>query len=305
MNVVRGLRNAAIEPRGRAVAIGVFDGVHWGHQAIFHCLVETASSASIPSACLTFKTHPAELLAPNRAPLYINTLDQRIEVILTTGVDEVITADFTPAIADTPREDFMKDILVETLGANRLVVGSNFRFGRDREGDIRYLTSEGPRFGIEVQAVPAVVIDGAPVSSTRIRALVARGDIESAAKLLGRRFTLRGTVVAGRRIGRTMGFPTANLDTAPRQLKPARGVYAVEVVLDKIAYRGVCNIGQRPTFSGDQETIEVHLGGFEGDIYGRSLDVSFVRRLRNEMVFENAETLAQQIRLDLEQAADI
>lgn len=256
----------------------------------------------MPTACLTFETHPTELLAPTRAPEYISTLDQRVELILATGIDDVIVTGFTREIAEMPRADFVGRVLIDALGARRLVVGANFRFGKGRTGDIRYLVAEGPGMGLEVEAVPAVMIGGGPVSSTRIRAMVGRGDVEEAAKLLGRRFTLRGTVVAGRKVGRKLGFPTANLSVAPRQLLPSQGVYAVEVQIDHTAHPGVCNIGHRPTFGGQERSVEVHLGGFDGDIYGRTLDVGFVRRLRDEMMFDSPERLAEQIRIDVQRA---
>jgi len=180
-----------------------------------------------------------------------------------------------------------------------VVVGSNFRFGRNREGDTRYLAQFLPEVQVGLSVVPAVIISGGPVSSTRIRALVNRGDIAEASKLLGKRFTLRGLVVAGEQIGRSLGFPTANLQTEPRQLVPADGVYAVEAAIGKSVFSGVCNIGQRPTFGGGLRTIEVHFMGFEGNLYGTKLDVVFIRRLRDEMVFERPEHLAAQIREDL------
>lgn len=303
MSMVRGLENVPEEPRGRAVAVGVFDGVHWGHRAIFEKLVEVASEAGLRAAALTFEKHPAELLAPTRAPVYINTLEQRIELMHDAGVEEVIVTDFSPALANQPREEFVTAILRDALDARQIVVGSNFRFGKDREGDMRYLAGIAPGAGMGLAVVPAVVINGGPVSSTRIRAVVGRGDVDMATRLLGRRFALRGEVVMGRQIGRTLGFPTANLRTAPRQLLPARGVYAVEVTIGGSTYAGVCNVGSRPTFGAGPDTVEVHLAGFQGNIYGEVIDVVFCRRLRDEMTFESPERLAEQIRQDIDRAS--
>lgn len=303
MSVTYGLENVPPEPKGRAVAIGVFDGVHWGHKAIFAQLASEASGLGIEALVLTFEKHPGELLAPNRAPLYVNTLAQRIELMQAAGVGSIVVADFTPALANLTREDFLSEVLRDGLQAKRVVVGANFRFGRDREGDIRYLGEAGPALGLKAVVVPAVIVNGGPVSSTRVRALVERGDVEDASKLLGRRFALRGTVVAGRQVGRTIGFPTANMQTEPRQLVPARGVYAVETTVAGTMYTGVCNIGIRPTFDGGSLTVEVHLAGFAGNIYGEQLDVVFCRRLRDEMTFESAEHLAEQIRKDLQRAS--
>lgn len=302
MSVIYGLENVPSEPKGRAVAVGVFDGVHWGHKAIFGRLIAEADEAGAEALVLTFEKHPAELLAPNRAPLYINTLDQRIELMQAAGVESIVVADFSPALAGLVREDFLASVLQGRLRAKRIIVGANFRFGRNREGDIRYLGEVAPSLGIKPVVVPAVIVNDGPVSSTRIRALIERGDVEDGSKLLGRRFALRGTVVPGKQIGRTIGFPTANIQTEPRQLVPARGVYGVEVTLENTMYTGVCNIGTRPTFGGEGVTIEVHVIDFQGDIYGRRLDLVFCRRLRDEMAFETPEGLAAQIRKDLERA---
>ncbi|MEN6356366.1 MAG: bifunctional riboflavin kinase/FAD synthetase [Armatimonadota bacterium] len=303
MSIIYGLDNVRSEQHGRAVAIGVFDGVHWGHRAIFERLVQVAGERGIRSAALTFDKHPAEILAPTRAPQYINSLDQRIELIEALGVEEVIVAEFDHRLANLTREDFVDSILLEKLHTKQVVVGSNFRFGKDRAGDIRYLNEISEDIGIGITAVSAVIVDGGPASSTRIRAFISRGDMEEAAKLLGRRFALRGDVVKGEQIGRTLGFPTANIRTAPRQIIPARGVYAVESSISNTTYSGVCNIGRRPTFGGDTTTIEVHFSDFIGDLYGKKLDIAFCRRLRDEMTFESPEKLVEQIRIDIEKAS--
>ena len=302
MSVIYGLENVPRQPTGRAVAIGVFDGVHWGHRAIFQQLLTEAEHLGLEPLAMTFEKHPTELLAPSRAPHYINTVSQRVELILASGVKTVVVADFSSALANMVRREFISDVLRSRLQARRVVVGANFRFGNGREGDIRYLSETGPSYGMRTVVVPAVIVNDGPVSSTRIRALIEKGDVEAASKLLGRRFALRGEVVAGRQIGRTIGFPTANIRTEPRQLIPARGVYAVEMTLDETTYRGVCNIGTRPTFDGRTVTVEVHIAGFEGNIYGEHVDVIFCRRLRDEMAFESTESLAAQISRDIESA---
>ncbi len=300
MSVIRGLENVSRQSNCRAVAIGVFDGVHWGHKAIFERLKSDAAELGVEALALTFEKHPSELLAPNRAPLYINTLDQRVELMQAAGVDSIVVADFSPVLAGLGKEKFILDVLKDRLQARQVVVGSNFRFGKDREGDIRYLLEAGAPLGIKTTVVPSVIINGAPVSSTRVRALIERGDVEAASKLLGRRFALRGVVEFGRQIGRQLGFPTANIRTEPRQLVPSRGVYAVESTIEKTTYTGVCNIGNRPTFGSGNMTIEVHLSGFEGNIYGKRLDVVFCRKLRDEMTFQSPEHLIEQIKRDLE-----
>lgn len=287
-----------------AVAVGVFDGVHWGHHAIVQALLARAREAKVRAVAMTFDRHPAELLAPTRAPEYINTLDQRIELLKAAGVETVVVAQFNPELANLTHEQFLKGVLRGTLKAREIVVGANFCFGRGRAGDIRYLTTAAPVEGFRLTVVPAVIVNDGPVSSTRIRALVSRGDVTNAAKLLGRRFALRGRVVAGRQVGRTLGFPTANIETAPRQLIPAIGVYSVEAAIGGTVHSGVCSIGTRPTFgAGGARTVEVHLTGFQGNIYGEILDVVFCRRIRDEMTFETPEQLIEQIKSDLERAA--
>lgn len=302
MSVIYGLDRVPHSGIGRAVAVGVFDGVHWGHRAIFERLLAEAAEAGVEDMALTFEKHPAELLAPTRAPLYINTLEQRTELMSAAGVGSIVVADFAPALAELPKEDFLRAVLLERLQCKRLVVGSNFRFGRGREGDVRFLAESAPMLGMGVRVVPAVVVSGGPVSSTRIRAMIARGDVEAASTLLGRRFALRGVVVQGKQIGRSIGFPTANVEWEPRQLVPGSGVYAVGVKLGITTYPGVCSVGTRPTFDGQTTTVEVHLLGFEGNLYGERLDVVFCRRLRDEIRFDSAESLVEQIERDIHSA---
>jgi riboflavin kinase/FMN adenylyltransferase len=303
MGVIYGLENIASMEGHRAVAIGVFDGVHCGHRAIFEKLVEAAGLQGLMSSALTFDKHPAELLAPQRAPKYINTLEQRIELIQTLGVDEVLVSEFSHELASLGRDEFIEKILRETLHAKHLVVGANFRFGKNREGDIRYLKSALIGLGIGITVVPDVIIGGGAVSSTRTRLLISRGEVADAAALLGSRFTLRGEVVKGEQIGRILGFSTANIAVAERQLIPAGGVYGVESTINGSIYGGVCNIGSRPTFSGKSLTIEAHFVGLNADIYGEMLDVVFCKRLRDEIAFESPERLIDQIRKDIEMAS--
>jgi riboflavin kinase/FMN adenylyltransferase len=303
MTVIRGLEKLTPDFEHAAVAVGVFDGVHWGHRAIFERLVDVARESDIAPVALTFDKHPAELLVPEMAPPYITTLDQRIELIQASDVDRIIIVEFDLALAELSPEEFLRNVIRGTLRARHVVVGSNFQFGKGRKGNIRYLASAAPALGLGVSVVPSVIVAGAPVSSTRVRTLIARGDVADASKLLGRRFALRGTVVPGDRVGRSLGFPTANIQTAPRQLVPAHGVYAVEVRVSGSTYGGLCYIGTRPTFGGQKESVEVHLMGYQGDLYGSTLDVIFARRLRDDMVFESPDKLVEQIKRDLERVS--
>lgn len=304
MCVIEGLSNIPEDIGPTCVGVGVFDGVHWGHRAIFEKVTNTASSRALLSVALTFDKHPSEILAPDRVPAYICSLDQRIEMIRSTGIDIVVVARFDKELAEIPRDRFFREILRYGLNAKAVVVGANFRFGRAREGDIRYLRSEGAVFGVETVVVSSVIIGGAPVSSTRIRGLLAEGEVKSAADLLGHPFMLRGTVVEGRKVGRTLGFPTANLQISANQALPSNGVYAVEVNIGDGIYTGLCNIGNNPTFNCSEISVEVYLKNFDGDLYGKNIDVLFIDRIRGEVKFSGPEELVNQIQKDLSYLED-
>jgi riboflavin kinase / FMN adenylyltransferase len=303
MSVIFGLPEDRAENRFAAAAIGVFDGVHWGHRAIFQQLVEAATEEDLISTALTFRRHPAEIISPERAPKYILTLDQRVETILSLGVERVIVFDFE-SVRQLSATDFLNSILVGKLGARALVVGGNFMFGNDREGNTKFLARECPPLGIELMVVPSVIVDSAPVSSTRIRELLIRGEVEQASKLLAVPFVLRGKVADGRRVGRELGFPTANLEVGDRQQLPSNGVYKVSVELSGREYTGLCSIGVKPTFADQSLTVEVHLMGFRGNLYGQVLNVAFLQRLRGEMKFDSREELVEQIREDVRRVTE-
>lgn len=298
MSIIRGIANFPSSVEKTCIGVGVFDGVHWGHRAIFEQVLVSACPEGLVTVALTFDKHPSEVLAPQRTPLYISSLEQRVELISQTGIQHVVVAEFSEELARIPREDFLHQILLEQLKAATVVVGANFRFGKDRQGDVRYLNKAGAAQGLGTTIVPSVIIDGAPVSSTRIRALLAQGEVRAAANMLGHSFVLRGEVVPGRQVGRTLGFPTANIDVPAKNVIPAPGVYAVRVELALRIYQGLCNIGNNPTFGGTQTTVEVHLLDFEGDLYDQVLDVEFVDRIRGEVCFEGPDQLIEQINRD-------
>ncbi|MBI2843832.1 MAG: bifunctional riboflavin kinase/FAD synthetase [Armatimonadetes bacterium] len=285
-----------------AVSIGMFDGVHLGHRSLLAVLQSEAERIGCPAVVLTFDRHPLELLAPERAPLYINTLEQRIQILDEAGADLIVMEPFDRELADLSPEEFVDRILVERLRAAAVVVGTDFRFGRKRAGDIDLLRKHGKEKGFRVVGVEPTTLHGAPVSSTRIRNAIARGDVESAARLLGRPFVLLGRVVRGSGLGRKLGFPTANIEVAPRQIVPKDGIYAVRVSVGNQSFRGACSIGIRPTIERAGRAIEVHIDGFSGNIYEAEIAVVFYWRLRDEMKFENFESLAAQIARDLEAA---
>lgn len=299
MSVVQGVSGLPYTVKKACVGIGVFDGVHWGHRAILEKVLETAAQGLMTSVVLTFDKHPAEVLAPARAPNYVSSLQQRTELILQTGIEYVVVAEFNEKLAQIPKDQFVNQILLHNLRAGAVVVGANFRFGRQRQGDIRYLRAMSGSTKIETVVVSSVIIDGLPVSSTRIRSLLAKGDISAATKLLGHTFVLRGTVVRGRQVGRQLGFPTANLSLSEKQALPLLGVYAVNALIDSVRYAGVCSVGKNPTFNGNKISVEVHLLDFDADIYGKTVDVEFLERIRGEIKFDSPGELIKQINRDI------
>jgi riboflavin kinase/FMN adenylyltransferase len=256
----------------------------------------------------TFEPHPRKVLRPESAPGLLTTLDQKVELLEEAGVDAVIVEPFTLEFARTDARDFIERCLYECVQPVEVYVGYDFHFGRDREGSMRMLTELGPRLGFSVTIIPEVTVDDGDVNSTRIRELLASGDPERAARMLGRTFTVRGEVVQGDERGRTLGFPTANLEPE-NEVLPARGVYAGHLRLldDGDPARGVLlpavtNVGRRPTFAGEQTLAEAHVLDFEGDLYGRRVEISFVLRLREERKFDDIEALKRQIGADVLEA---
>ncbi len=285
-----------------AVTIGNFDGVHRGHQALVRETVAHARAAGGAAVALTFDPHPARVLAPDRVPPALSTPAQKAELLEALGVDTLVVLPFTRAVAGLSPDAFARDVLAVALGARHVVVGETFRFGHRQAGDAAILARLGGALGFTVQAVAPVLDDGRPVSSSRVRDALAAGDVAHAAALLGRAYFLDGTVVEGDRRGRTIGVPTANLET-DGALLPARGVYAGPCRLpDGRAALAVVNVGQRPTFGGRTVTVEAHLVDFAGDLYGAHLRQSFAVRLRDEQRFPGVEALVAQIRRDVELA---
>jgi riboflavin kinase/FMN adenylyltransferase len=283
-----------------AVALGNFDGVHRGHQALVAAVVARARAHGGTPVVLTFDPHPARVLSPDRAPRALMTVEQKAEVLASLGVERVVALPFTLELSQKSPEEFAALVLRDTVGAALVAVGPDFRFGRDREGSLRTLERLGPRLGFDVEAVPAVMHGSVPISSTRIRESLVAGDVVEAKALLGRRHFVDGHVVRGDGRGRALGVPTANLDPVNEQL-PAGGVYACWCRLAPAAdgVAAVVNIGTRPTFGGGPATAEAHLLDFEADLYGRPLRVEFAARLREERKFPDASALARQIRDDI------
>ena len=284
------------------VSIGNFDGVHLGHQAILRRTVELARERGLPAAVLTFEPHPTRVVAPERAPLLMTSVAQRLALFAELGLDAAVVAPFTVEFSRLEPEAFVESVLVETMGCSVAVVGDNFRFGRKHAGDIDSLRALGERLGFDCEAIGAVRVRGTVVSSSRIREAVAAGRMAAARKLLGRAFTLTGRVVPGRGIGSRSTVPTLNL--APdTELLPADGVYVTET-FDAAGrvWPSVSNVGTRPTFGASERTVETHLlESLEGDAPDR-IEVRFLRRLRAERRFEDAASLREQIIRDVDRS---
>lgn len=287
-----------------AVAIGVFDGVHRGHQALLTEAVNAGNATGAIPAVLTFDPHPAVAFAPARVPLMLGTLDERIALLKQHGAEIVVVAHFDKALAAQTPDAFAQSILVQTLHARAVIIGEDFRFGRDRAGDATTLRHEGEQFGFAVHAVPPVLVDGVPARSTNIRQMVSDGQVEEAARLLARPYTLSGEVVHGRKLGRTLGYPTANLAAAPGILIPGAGVYACRVRLaDGSVHRAAVSVGTNLTVSPDApRTVEAFLmDGFSADLYGQKIAIEFVRYLRPMVKFEGLDALMAQMAKDVEE----
>lgn len=286
---------------GSVVVIGNFDGVHRGHQAVLHQARTRADATGARCLVLTFDPHPNEVLGRG-APPRLTTLPRRIALLEEHGAHEVVVEPFTLDLAAWSPERFARDLLAGRLGARAAVVGKNFRFGHKRAGDFEVLSRLGEELGFEAVAAEVAGDAEGPFSSTRVRDAVARGDVDRAAEVLGRPHVLTGVVEKGDQRGRTLGFPTANLGQVAVML-PAAGVYAIRVDAGAHGSRGgVANIGVRPTIGGDAIRIEAHLFDFEGDLYGATLDVALVARLRGEQRFAGLPELRAQIARDAEAA---
>lgn len=307
-----GLDQISTDPSS-VVTVGTFDGVHVGHRAIFRYLVNRASERNGTSVVLSFHPHPREVVHGEEVPL-LTTIDERAEVMERLDIDRFIVIPFTEDFSKLQAEQFVVDVLVRRIGLQEIVIGYDHAFGRDRRGDADLLARLGEEHGFTVDIIPAQVVEEHVVSSTEIRdALTGQGDVKLAAQMLGRFYSLTGTVVEGDGRGRKIGFPTANLRVDhPRKVIPAAGVYAVRVaVLDSSSsdgrnvYDGMMNIGTRPTFSESGFAVEVHLLDFDGHLYGRDLRIEFVERMRDERKFESIDALIEQLSRDRSRCKDL
>jgi len=283
--------------RGCVLTLGVFDGVHLGHFMVLRKVLEQARSRELEAAVVTFAGHPKEVLV-GRSPATVTSLEHRLLLFERAGMETALVLEFTPELRKLTAEDFLRQVLVEGLGARALVLGFDSKFGRDRKGNAETLAPLLRESGVDLTVVAALRIGGRAVSSSAIREAVSLGELNRAATMLGRPVSLLGTVVHGDARGREIGFPTANL-ALHHELRPPEGVYAALVLVRGDLRPGVVNIGMRPTFGGGRTLVEVHLPGFQGPLYGEDLEVFFLGRIRGEEAFPDADRLAERIRKDL------
>ncbi len=303
MQVIRGLHNLRSEHRGCVATIGNFDGVHLGHQAVFRHLREQAAVMGLPATVITFEPQPQEFFAPESAPARLTRLREKLHALQDAEIDRVVLLEFGPRLAHMEAGEFVQRLLVAGLDVRYLFVGDDFRFGKGRSGDIEMLRAVGSEHGFAVENMNTFAVGEERVSSTRIRQALAQGDLEAASNYLGRPYRICGRVGHGDERGRSIGFPTANIDLH-RKVSPLHGVFTVRVGgLDDDLLPGVANIGNRPTVEGDTRyLLEVHLFDFNRYIYGAHLDVEFCKKLRDEKKFANFEQLMHQIEHDAVEA---
>lgn len=302
MNVIEGIVQLQETLPRPVVTVGTFDGVHVGHRAVLREVHQRALRRKGTSVVVTFEPHPQTVVAPETAPMLLTTREEKLSAFAEEDIHHTVLLAFTAGVARMEAREFVQEVLLSGIGAEELVIGCNHTFGRGRSGHLNTLTALSRELGFTIDAVPSVQVDGAPVSSTRIRRLINGGQIVQANRLLGRPYSLRGRVIRGQARGRMLGFPTANLEIDhPRKLVPGDGVYAVWVYIEKAHYQGVMNIGTRPSFGAGTRAAEIHVLHFEGNLYGCSIQVDMAARLRDELCFENEEALREQIERDLHQ----
>ncbi len=304
MELIRGLVNLRPRHRGCVATIGAFDGVHLGHQAVMGQLLRAAKAHDLPSAVILFEPLPAEYFAPLQSPARLMTLREKYLAISALGIDRLLCLRFNPQLQQMGARRFVERVFIDGLGIKHAVIGDDFRFGNDRQGDLALIRDIGAKQGFSAEPTDTVEMDGQRVSSTRIREALAVADFAQAERLLGRAFTMSGKVVYGRQLGRSLGFPTANIELC-RLRAPLSGVFAVRLAVDGEAevYCGVANIGTRPTVNESiKANLEVHLLDVNRNIYGRRVTVSFCQKLRDEQKFASIEALQTQIGIDSDQS---
>ncbi len=305
MELIRGLYNLRAGQRGCVLTIGAFDGIHLGHQEMIRVLRERAAQHGLPAALLSFEPTPREFFAKGTPPARLTRFREKFEALERSGVDRFVCLRFDECMRSLGREEFVNEVLVKALGVRHIVVGHDFRFGRGNQGDVACLRALGAEAGFEVTEVPPFEIDGERVSSSGIREALAVGDIAKATKLLGRPYRMTGKVIHGEKLGRKLGFPTANLRTL-RRATPLAGIFAIRVTGAGLKEApGVASLGTRPAVNGKELLLEAHVFDFEGDLYRQLLHVDFIAYLRAERWFADMDALTEQMNRDAAQARQI
>jgi riboflavin kinase/FMN adenylyltransferase len=305
MEVINGIDKIKRRFRNPVITIGNFDGVHIGHLSLFQRVKDLAETLGGESVVITFYPHPIKVLSPSNGPPLITSHEQKVHLIEVAGIDVFLVIQFTPEFATMSASDFVQEIIHAKIGARAVVVGPDYRFGHKREGDIPALTRMGRELNFGVHVVPDITLNGVEVSSSTIREFVTVGDLKRAREMLGRDYQVAGRVVRGRdRGGRLLGFPTANLQLI-EELTPKPGVYATEVVIEGQLYDGATNIGYSPTFKNGAFSVETYILDFSEDVYGKVIQVRFIKRLRDEKTFSSPEELSLQIQKDVDLAREI
>ncbi len=302
MEFIRGLTNLGRNKQACAATIGNFDGVHLGHQAVLEQLKSSVSGTDLISTVLIFEPQPIEFFSPEKAPSRLTRLREKLQQFEQHDIDRVVCLRFDETLADLSATEFVEQILVNALDVNKLIIGDDFRFAKNREGDFHFLIDAGKKFGFDVSMTESFNTDNERISSTLIRKALANGDMARATKMLGRPYRISGRVVHGDKRGRKLGFATANIELH-RYFSPVEGIFSARVYgveenpLDAAVY-----VGSRPVFKGDRVLLEVHILDFDADLYGKHLQVEFLEKLRGEGHFESESELVEQIKEDIEQA---
>lgn len=303
MQLIHGLRNLAKPLPGSVVTLGNFDGVHLGHQALLNELKHQSKIMGVPTVVISFEPQPKEFFAKHETVPRLTRWREKFLALARYGIDYFCCLRFDEQLANLSAQDFVETILLAKLNMRAAVIGYDFQFGKDRDGDVQLLQRMGQQYHFKVIQVPAVLVENEPVSSTRIRAALQQGNLELVSELLGRPFSFCGKVIYGQQRGRDLGFPTANINLK-RELVPLSGVFIIKAKIDGQIFNGVANVGMRPTFNGTGVLLEAHLFDFKQVIYGRNIEVQFLKRIRPEKKFENFEALKAQIHKDAEEASN-
>lgn len=309
MEIILGIDQLKRPFNNPVVTLGNFDGVHLGHQAIFRKVIEEARKKKGEAVAITFEPHPLKILSPQNCPPLLTPFRKKMMLIEESGIEVVLCIEFTLDFSKISPFDFIKNILIEKVKANKIVVGYNYHFGKKQSGDIHILNHACKLFQVDVEVMEPVRIGSITVSSSKIRALIKEGEVEEASKLLGRNYPVIGKVVQGAKRGQTLGFPTANLEIS-EELYPKKGVYAVEVVWNQQHLNGLANVGMNPTFlpaqakQGGPLSVEVYILDFHHELYGEQIQINFKKRIRDETRFNSPSELMDQIRKDVKWASE-